>query len=78
MTVEEASKLTGISRLSIRKGLQNGQLPFGCAVKTSENRWTYHIVDKKVYDYIGEQYVEDTPPQLKLPRASIGDFYDNM
>lgn len=54
MTVAEASELMGVSRQFVRVGLQQGILPFGCAVKISPNRWTYFISKKKFSDYLGE------------------------
>ena len=70
MTVEEASKVLGMTPQFIRIGLQQERLPFGVAVKTSENRWTYHIVDSKVYEFAGlEKHTTQKPP-----RPSIGEF----
>jgi excisionase family DNA binding protein len=43
LTVEEASKLMGVSRQFIRVGLQKGILPFGYAVQISGARYTYNI-----------------------------------
>ena len=51
MTVKEAAKLLGKSEQFIRIGLQRGILPFGHAVKMS-SKWTYHISDFKVYEYL--------------------------
>lgn len=40
---EEAAKLMGISHQTLRMGLQQGRFPWGYAIKTSENQWTYFI-----------------------------------
>lgn len=53
MTVKEAAKLLGKSEQFIRIGLQRGILPFGYAVKMS-SKWTYHISDHKICEYVGK------------------------
>ena len=53
MAVKEAARLLQKSEQFIRIGLQRGILPFGYAVKMS-SRWTYHISDAKVYEYLGK------------------------
>ena len=53
MTVEEASKLMGVSRQFIRVGLQKGILPFGYAVKISAGRYTYFISRQKFIEITG-------------------------
>jgi hypothetical protein len=53
MTIEEASKLMGVSRQFIRVGLQQGILPFGYAVQISANRWTYFISKQKFLEHTG-------------------------
>lgn len=52
MTVKEAASLLGKSEQFIRIGLQQGALPFGTAVKM-RGRYSYHISDKKIHEYIG-------------------------
>jgi hypothetical protein len=74
MTVEEAAKILEASNCRmtpqlIRLGLQQNRLPFGVAIKTSPNRWTYKIIDKKVYEFAGM-----SEPKPSRARASIGDF----
>lgn len=39
----EAAAYLGLSIETIRLGLQQGVFPWGYAVRTSENRWTYFI-----------------------------------
>lgn len=51
ITVNQVAKLLGCSPLSIRIGLQRGELPFGAAIKTS-SKYTYIIYDKKLKEYI--------------------------
>lgn len=43
MLPEEAAVLLGMDKGTVRKGLQQGVFPWGYAIKTSENRWTYFI-----------------------------------
>jgi excisionase family DNA binding protein len=53
LTVEEASRLMGVSRQFIRVGLQKGVLPFGYAVKISDGRFTYFISRQKFLEHTG-------------------------
>lgn len=53
MKVEDCAKLLGKSQQFVRIGLQRGILPFGYAIKMS-SRWTYHISEAKVYEYLGK------------------------
>ena len=43
LMVTDAAKLLGMNANTVRKGLQQGVFPWGYAIKTSENRWTYFI-----------------------------------
>lgn len=52
IAIKEAASLMGTSEQFIRVGLQQGQFPFGVAIKIS-SRYTYHISPKRFYDYIG-------------------------
>lgn len=57
MLVEDAAKKIGMNPQTLRLALQQGLLPFGIAVKTSENRYTYKIFQKRLEKYIeGEDY----------------------
>ena len=53
MTIEEASRLMGVSRQFIRVGLQKGILPFGYAVQVSAGRFTYFISRQKFFEHTG-------------------------
>ena len=48
-----AAKVIGKAEDFIRWGLQQGRLPFGAAVQTGKNRWSYHISPKLLADYSG-------------------------
>lgn len=43
MLVSEAAKRLGMSTQTLRLALRQGLFPFGVAVKTSDNRYTYYI-----------------------------------
>lgn len=51
MNVREAARILNVSQQFVRIGLQQQRLPIGTAVKMS-TRWTYHISEKKLYEYI--------------------------
>lgn len=51
MNVREAASKLGVSPQFVRIGLQQQRLPIGTAVKMS-SRWTYHISEKKLEEYI--------------------------
>ena len=51
VNVREAAKILNVSQQFIRIGLQQQRLPIGTAVKMS-SRWTYHISEKMLYEYI--------------------------
>ena len=51
MNVLEAAKILNVSPQFVRIGLQQQRLPIGTAVKMS-TRWTYHISEKKLKEYI--------------------------
>lgn len=53
MTVAECARLLDKSPQFVRVGLQRGILPFGYAIKMS-SKWTYHISEAKVYEYLGQ------------------------
>jgi hypothetical protein len=53
ITVKRASELTGLSKLTIIKGIENGDLDFGKAIHSGKSRNTYHISPAKLADYLG-------------------------
>lgn len=60
MKVSECAKLLGKSPQFVRIGLQRGILPFGYAIKLTADRYTYHISDAKVYEYLGKRVEDET------------------
>jgi len=50
---EDAARILNVGKDMIRKGLQDGVFPWGYAVHTSENRWTYFINAKKFAEIEG-------------------------
>ena len=53
MTVQEAASLMGKSPTFIRIGLQRSILPFGYAVKTGKERYSYFISRAKFTEATG-------------------------
>ena len=47
LDVVKAAQLLGMNHDTVRKGLQQGAFPWGYAIHTSENRWTYFINAKR-------------------------------
>ena len=45
----------GISVQAVRVGLQRGIFPFGWAIKTSSNKYTYAISEKLFEQYLGSK-----------------------
>lgn len=54
MKIVDVARKLGKSPDFVRMGLQLGRLPFGTAVKVSEKRWSYHVSEKLLNDYLGE------------------------
>jgi hypothetical protein len=52
LLVEEAAKLLKMNPQTLRLALQQGLFPFGVAVKTSPNRYTYKIFPKRLIKYL--------------------------
>ena len=50
--VETAAKQLGMAPQLLRKALQCNLLPFGFAVKTSENRYTYYVNKVRLEKYL--------------------------
>lgn len=48
-----AARVIDKSEDFIRWGLQQGRLPFGTAVQTGKDRWSYHISPKLLAEYSG-------------------------
>lgn len=53
MLPEEAAVYLGMTKKTVRQGLQQGVFPWGYAVKTSENRWAYYINAKRFAEIEG-------------------------
>ena len=58
MLVSEAAEKLGMNTQTLRLALQQRLFPFGVAVKTSENRWTYYINQKRLERYLEGYEVE--------------------
>lgn len=52
MLVSEAAKKLQMNTQTLRLALQQGKFPFGEAIKTSENRYVYHIDETRLNIYL--------------------------
>ena len=50
--VEQAAKELKMNTQTLRLALQQGLFPFGVAIKTSENRYTYYINETRLQHYL--------------------------
>lgn len=55
MTVRECADVLGIGEQTLREALKQGRFPFGVAVQTTKDRWTYWISKTKLEDYLGRK-----------------------
>lgn len=53
LDVTKAAKMMGMNHNTVRKGLQQGVFPWGYAVHTSDNRWSYFINAKRFAEVEG-------------------------
>lgn len=52
MLPQEAAEKLGMNTQTLRLALQQGLFPFGVAIKTSENRYTYYINPTRLQVYM--------------------------
>lgn len=52
MLVQEAAKKMGMNPQTLRLGLQQRLFPFGEAIKTSKNRYTYYVNRERLEHYL--------------------------
>lgn len=50
---EEVAPLLKMDKKTVRQGLQQGVFPWGYAIRTSKNRWTYFINAKRFVEIEG-------------------------
>ena len=61
MHVDEAAKLLKMNTQTLRLWLQQKLFPFWGAIKTSKNRYAYHINEKELENYLkGYAYETDS------------------
>lgn len=58
MLISEAAKKLEMSPQTLRLALQQRLMPFGVAVRTSENRFTYYINKKALEKYLNGEVVK--------------------
>ena len=60
MKVEDAAQRLEMNPQTLRLALQQGLFPFGCAIRTSEKRFTYYINENRLKKYLkGVDYEKD-------------------
>lgn len=52
ISIKDAAALLGMAQQTLRIGLQRGLFPFGVAIPTSKNRYTYNITKERLDKYI--------------------------
>lgn len=62
MRVDEAAKKLNMNTQTLRLALQQGLFPFGCAVRTSKNRYTYYVNPTRLEKYLGGEDYEPVKP----------------
>lgn len=76
MLVNEAAKKIGMNTQTLRLALQQGLFPFGVAVKTSPDRYTYKIFPKRLERYLeGTDYVENSNISDSMRDHAIRMYY---
>lgn len=60
MLVSEAADKLDMNTQTLRLALQQGLFPFGVAIKTSENRYTYYINPTRLERYLEGLYEKDS------------------
>lgn len=61
MTPNDCAKYVAIHPQAIREALKAGTCPFGFATNAGGNRWNYHIIATRFFEYIRE----DIPNEWK-------------
>lgn len=59
MTIKEAAERLGMNPQTLRMALIQKLFDFGVAIKTSKNRYTYYINEYKLYEYLGEEMINN-------------------
>lgn len=68
LSVAEAARIMHKSQKFVRLGLEQQRFPFGVAVQTSKNQWSFHISPVKFYEYMG---IPIAPEEKAVPAPSI-------
>ena len=72
MLVSQAAERLGMNTQTLRLALQQKLFPFGVAVRTSENRYTYYINVKRL-----ERYLEGVDYESKTDNLDTADCGDS-
>ena len=73
MLPQEAAEKLGMSTQTLRLALQQGLFPFGVAIKTSENRYTYYINPTRL-----QVYMEGGDHAKAIDWSNIGNTSDRV
>ena len=66
LSVEKAARIMHKTPTFLRKGLVQNRFPFGSAVQNPKTGyWSYYIVPKKFYEYMGMEVPEDIQEKLE-------------
>lgn len=68
MTVLEAAEILGKTPQFVRYGLRQKTLPIGVAVLCPGNRYSYHVSESLLRQYIGNELVD----QWLIKRGAVG------
>lgn len=69
MLVSKAAKKLEMNTQTLRLALQQNLFPFGVAIRTSENRYTYYVNEKRL-----ERYLEGVDYAYKNNNNCTNDF----
>jgi hypothetical protein len=53
VTIARAAEILGLNVLTVRVGIQTGELPIGSAIKMSEHRTKFHVSPYLLSQYTG-------------------------
>jgi len=57
--ITEAAAIMRKNRVAVRKGIESGRLPIGCALDGEKDNNTYYISPKLFYEYTGHIWKGD-------------------
>lgn len=76
VTVKRAAELLGTSELTVRYGIEHGELPIGTAIHTSPYRTNYHIAPNKLAEYLHIPLDQVLEEKINESLASTAEQYN--